>query len=88
MLDFLISFDIMVLVKESLSIRKENEKMTIQIIDKKTFVGFTESELFILYKSFENETLTAYEKGIVTKLQKRMKFAYARTERNNHFTKK
>lgn len=31
--------------------------MTVQIIDKKTFVGFTESELLILYKSFGNENL-------------------------------
>lgn len=57
--------------------------MTIQITDKKTFVGFTESELLILYKSFVNETLTSYEKGIITKLQNRIRFAYARTKRNN-----
>ena len=62
--------------------------MTVQIIDKKTFVGFTESELLILYKSFGNETLTAYEKGIVTKLQNRMRFAFTKTRRNNCFTKK
>lgn len=62
--------------------------MTVQIIDKKTFVGFTESELLILYKSFGNETLTAYEKGIVTKLQNRMRFAFTKTRRNNRFTKK
>lgn len=62
--------------------------MTVQIIDKKTFIGFTESELLILYKSFGNETLTAYEKGIVTKLQNRMRFAFTKTRRNNRFTKK
>lgn len=62
--------------------------MTVQIIDKKTFVGFTESELLILYKSFGNETLTTYEKGIVTKLQNRMRFAFTKTRRNNNFTKK
>lgn len=62
--------------------------MTVQIIDKKTFVGFTESELLILYKSFGNETLTAYEKGIVTKLQNRMRFTFTKTRRNNRFTKK
>ena len=58
--------------------------MTIQITDKKTFVGFTESELLILSKSIRNETLTSYEKGIITKLQNRMKTAYIRTKRNNH----
>ena len=57
--------------------------MTIQIMDKKTFVGFTENELLILYKSFGNENLTSYEKGIITKLQNRMRFAFTRTRRNN-----
>lgn len=61
--------------------------MNIQMTTEKTFIGFTESELLILYKSFENETLTTYEKGIITKLQKRIKLAYRKTRRNNYFTK-